>query len=108
MSWTVEFVSRKARSETLALPPGLLARVIRYAEAMEKFGPDLGMPHTRALGRGLFELRVKASEGIARVFFCTTADRRIVFLHVLVKKSQRTPGRDLDVARRRMKELKGV
>ena len=92
----------------LALPPGLLARTIRYAEVMEKFGPDLGMPHTRALGRGLFELRVQASEGIARVFFCTTPDQRVVFLRLLVKKSQRTPRRDLDVARRRMKELKGV
>jgi len=108
MSWNVDFASRKARSETLALPPGLLARAIRYAEVMEKFGPDLGMPHTRALGRGLFELRVQAREGIARVFFCTTPDRRIVFLHVLVKKSQRTPGRDIDLARRRMKELLGV
>lgn len=67
MSWTVEFVSQKVRSEILSLPPGLLARAIRYAEVMEKFGPDLGLPHTRALGHGLFELRVKAGEEIARV-----------------------------------------
>ena len=38
---------------------------------MEVYGPDLGMPHTRAMGDGLFELRLKAAEGIARVFFCT-------------------------------------
>ena len=35
------------------------------------YGPDLGMPHTRAMGGGLFELRLKAKEGIARVFYCT-------------------------------------
>jgi phage-related protein len=48
---------------------------------MEIYGPDLGMPHTRALGEGLLELRLKAAEGIARVFFCTVTGRKIVILH---------------------------
>jgi phage-related protein len=72
---------------------------------MEVFGPDLGMPHTRAMGGGLFELRIKAAEGIARVFFCTVVDRRIVFLHQIVKKSEKTPPKEIEVARRRMKEV---
>jgi len=70
------------------------------------FGPDLGMPHTRAMGGGLFELRIKAAEGIARVFYCTVVDRRIVILHQFVKKSEKTPSKELDIARRRMKEVK--
>jgi phage-related protein len=73
---------------------------------MEIYGPDLGMPHTRAMGEGLFELRLKAGEGIARVFYCTLVGRRIVMLHQIVKKSEKTPPRELDVARRRMKEVK--
>ena len=72
---------------------------------MEEFGPDLGMPHTRAMGGGLFELRIKAAEGIARVFYCTVVDRRIVFLHQFVKKTERTPPKELEIARRRMKEV---
>ena len=72
---------------------------------MELFGPDLGMPHTRAMGGGLFELRIKAAEGIARVFYCTVIDRRIVFLHSFVKKAEKTPPKELEVARRRMKEV---
>ena len=73
---------------------------------MELFGPDLGMPHTRAMGGGLFELRIKAAEGIARVFYCTVVDRRIVVLHQFVKKSDKTPPKELEIARRRMKEVK--
>jgi phage-related protein len=63
------------------------------------------MPHTRAMGGGLFELRIKAAEGIARVFYCTLVDRRIVVLHQFVKKSDKTPRKELETARRRMKEV---
>ena len=73
---------------------------------MELFGPDLGMPHTRAMGGGLFELRIKAAEGIARVFYCTVVDRRIVILHQFVKKSEKTSPKELGIARQRMKEVK--
>lgn len=72
---------------------------------MEIFGPDLGMPHTRAMGGGLFELRIKAAEGIARVFYCTVVDRRIVFLHQFVKKTDKTPARELRIAQNRMKDI---
>jgi phage-related protein len=73
---------------------------------MEMYGPDLGMPHTRAMGGGIFELRIKAAEGIARVLYCTVVGHRIVFLHQFVKKTEKTPSRQLDLARRRMKEVK--
>ena len=68
-------------------------------------GLDLGMPHTRAMGSGLFELRLKATEGIARVFYCTVVDRRIVVLHQFVKKTAKTPARELQIARRRKKDV---
>jgi phage-related protein len=73
---------------------------------MEIYGPDLGMPHTRAMGNGLFELRLKAAEGIARVLYCTVVARRIVMLHQFIKKSEKTPRKELEIARRRMKEVK--
>jgi phage-related protein len=106
VTWTVAFYSRRVEADILAFPAGFLARFLRYAERMEIYGPDLGMPHTRAMGDGLFELRIKAAEGIARVFYCTVIDRRIVFLHQFVKKTDRTPARELEVARQRMKEVK--
>lgn len=72
---------------------------------MEVYGPDLGMPHTKAMGEGLFELRLKAHEGIARVFYCTVIDERIMILHHFVKKTKKTPAKELSIARKRMKEI---
>ena len=106
VSWKITFFSSRLEEETMALPAGFLARYLRYAERMEIYGPDLGMPHTRAMGGGLFELRLKASEGIARVFYCTVVNRRIVMLHQFVKKTDRTPPREIAVAHHRMKEIK--
>lgn len=73
---------------------------------MVALGPNLGEPHTEGLGEGLFELRIKGAEGIARVFFCTLVERRIVMLHSFIKKTQRTPLRELKLARSRLKEIK--
>lgn len=106
MSWKVTFYSPSLEEEILLLPAGFVARFLRYAERMEIYGPDLGMPHTRAMGHGLFELRLKAAEGIARVFYCTVVDRRIVMLHQFTKKSEKTPRKELEIARRRMEEVK--
>jgi phage-related protein len=58
------------------------------------------------MGDGLFELRLKAAEGIARVFFCTVIGRQIVMLHQFVKKSEKTPRRELKIAWNRMKEIR--
>ncbi len=88
------------------LPVTLAARYLVLARRMVAVGPDLGEPHTKAIGQGLLELRLKGAEGIARVFYCTQVGRRIVMLHCFVKKSDRTPSRALAVARVRMKELK--
>jgi phage-related protein len=73
---------------------------------MEIYGPNLGMPHTRSLKGGLFELRLKSTEGIGRVFYFTLSGREIKMLHCFVKKTQKTPGKELRIARKRMKEMK--
>jgi len=73
---------------------------------MQEHGANLGEPHTKALGNGLFELRLKGVEGIARVCYCTLARQRIVMLHCFVKKSQKTPTADLQLAQARLKEVK--
>ena len=65
MPWNVVFADKKVESALLRLQPSFVARFIRYAERMESFGPDLGMPHTRSMGGGLFELRLRGAEGIA-------------------------------------------
>ena len=73
---------------------------------MVSLGPNPGEPHTKAFGGSLFELWLKGAEGIARVFFCTLVGRRIFMLHSFLKKSEKTPHREREIAERRMKEVK--
>ena len=105
MGWTVETVSA-ADSEILALPAKLRARLIRLLEAVENVGLDaLREPHVKHLDGKLWELRVRAEEGIARGIYVTATGRRVVVLHVFVKKSRKTPRRALATARERMKRV---
>ena len=106
MNWTITYYSEAVQNEILAMPAGFLARFLKYTDRMELYGPDLGMPHTRSMGEGLFELRLKAAEGIARVFYCTMIGKRIVMLHQFTKKTEKTPPKELAIARRLLKEVK--
>lgn len=106
MNWKVTFYNRSLEDDIVSLPAGFVARFLKYAERMEIYGPDLGMPHTRPMGHGLFELRLKAVEGIVRVFFCTLVGKQIVMLHQFTKKSEQTPRKELEIARRRLEEVK--
>ena len=104
MRWIVQYHKTDVEYFVLSLPDGLLARYLRLVDAIAEFGPHLGMPHTRALGDGMFELRVKGREGIARIFFCNIPNRRVVMLHGFIKKSEKIPTRELRVARSRLAE----
>lgn len=94
-NWHIEYHDENLQTEILALPAGILARYVHCTDRMLKFGPDLGMPHTRAMGKGLFELRLKSAEGIGRVFYCTLVGHNIVMLHQFVKKTDKTPAKEL-------------
>jgi phage-related protein len=103
--WAIDYYSEDVRLGIEALPVGIRASYARLTEFLEEFGLDLRMPHSRAMGQGLFELRPKGREGIARVFYCTRVGRRIVILHSFIKKTDKTPQRELDIARVRQKEV---
>lgn len=106
MEYSIRYYSERVQDEILGLPDSLAARYVVLSRRMAAVGPNLGPPHTDAFGDGLFELRLKGAEGIARVFFCTLVGRRIMILHSFLKKTQKTPLREIETARRRMKELK--
>lgn len=87
MSWSITYHTEAVESFVLGLPDGLLARYLRLTDMMLEYGANLGMPHTRAMSDGLYELRIKGKEGIARVIFCT-------------------PSKELKLARARLAEVK--
>ena len=106
MDFEITYYSTKVQEQIFELPDTLAARYIVLTRRMLAIGPNLGEPHTKSMGSGLFELRLKGAEGIARVFFCTLIGKRIVMLHSFIKKTDRTPKRELEVAQDRMKEIK--
>ena len=106
MDYRIEYYSASVAEEILALPDARAARYVVLTRRIQAVGPNLGPPHTDAFGDGLFELRLKAHEGIARVFFCTLVGRRVMMLHSFIKKTQKTPQRDIEIALRRLKEVK--
>jgi len=106
MDWTVETLGKKVDDEIAALPPLLGARLLRLMESIERVGLErLGDPHVKHIEGKLWELRAKSSEGVARGFYVTLVGRRVVVLHVFMKKSQKTPGTALAIARERMKQV---
>lgn len=105
MAYMVDYFNLSVRTDLDGWPPGLRARYRALVLRMLENGPDLGMPHTRAMGGGLYEVRARAAEGTGRALYCTLVGQRIVILHAFVKKTDKTPVRDLALARRRLEEV---
>jgi len=105
MKWKITFFSEKVEEQTLKFPSRILANFLHIAEMIEELGPNLGKPYVGSLGSGLFEIRAKGKEGIGRSLYCMAKGKEIVILHSFIKKSQKAPKKELDLARKRMKEV---
>lgn len=106
MSYTVDYFNQQVLDEIQSWPVDVVADYARLVELLIEFGPALRMPHSRAMGSGLFELRPRGREGIGRALYCFMVGQRIVVLHAFIKKAQVTNPTDIAIARRRMKEVR--
>jgi phage-related protein len=104
--YAIEYFHPWVLAEIEAWPADVLADYARLVELLMEHGPNLRLPHSRAFGDGLFELRPKGRSGIGRAFYCFLLSRRILVLHAFVKKSHQTPDRELKLARKRLKEIR--
>ena len=82
------------------LEEGIRAKALRSIGLLEENGPDLGMPFSRFLVRGIYELRIQESGNAVRVLYFFMKGRTAVLTHGFVKKTQTTPLREIDRARR--------
>ncbi|MCL6106029.1 MAG: type II toxin-antitoxin system RelE/ParE family toxin [Actinobacteria bacterium] len=105
MHFEIVYFHHRVEAEIESWPVGILADYARLAELLMEFGPDLKMPHSKAMGKGLFELRASGREGIGRAMYCFVVGKRVVILHAFIKKTRKTSERDLRLARKRMKEV---
>ena len=102
VAWSYFFFDDQVQAVIEGLSHAHLARLAHIRALIEIDGPDLGHPHTDAFGDGLFEMRLKGPDSLGRVFFCYLTGKRIVFLHSFIKKTQKTPRREVSLARQRM------
>src|SRR5690606_7695499 len=103
---TVETLNATVDSEIAALPPDLRARLVRTTNLIESVGLErLPRDVIRHLEGKLWEIRVKGASGISRAIYVTATGRRVVIVRVFVKKTQKTPLRELALARERAKEV---
>lgn len=105
MPYLIEYFHPRVLAEIEAWPVDVLADYAHLVELLAEYGPNLRLPHSRAMGEGLFELRPRGRAGIGRAFYCFLVGRRVVVVHAFVKKTQQTPDRELKLARKRMKEM---
>jgi len=105
MPYSIDYFHPKVKEELESWPVGILADYARLIDLLIEFGPSLRMPHSRAMGGGIFELRPRGREGIGRAFYCFVIGQKVIILHAFVKKTQETPEHELKIARKRMKEI---
>ena len=106
IAWLVETLDETVDAELSALPPDMRARYVRIAELIEAVGlPNMREPHVKHVRGPIWEIRLKGKAGIARALYVVVRGRRVIVVRVFVKKTQKTPGAEIDLALRRGKGL---
>jgi len=105
-TWRVEVVNEAAKAEIDALPIDIRAKLLHLTEMMAAVGPQrMREPHVKPLRDKLWEIRMSGKDGIGRAIYVLATGRRIVILHVFIKKTQRTPPQAIRLALARAKEI---
>lgn len=106
MKWRVETLNGEVDDEIEALPADMRAYLQRIVELIESFGLDqVHEPYLKHLQGKLWEMRLKGRAGIARALYVTAVGKRVVILRVFIKKTQKTPRKELELASSRAKEV---
>ncbi|MBI3290617.1 type II toxin-antitoxin system RelE/ParE family toxin [Candidatus Microgenomates bacterium] len=87
--------------------PQTIAKIAHDVKLLKQYGNKLGLPHSKALGAGLYELRIRGREEI-RILYCFRPGKTIYLLHGFKKQTKQIPLRELDVALQRMKDLTSI
>jgi phage-related protein len=107
MAWSVETLNETVDAELAELPADMRARLVRISELIESVGlPNVKEPHVRHIRGQLWEIRLKGKAGIARPLYVTTKAQRVVIVRAFIKKTEKTPTGEIDLALQRAKELK--
>ena len=96
MTWRVETLNETVDRELDALPADMRARIARAGRLIATVGLErVGAPHVKHLTGPLWEIRLSGRDGIARALYVVAPGRRLVVVRVFVKKTRRTPRREI-------------
>jgi phage-related protein len=107
MAWRVLVLNETVELELNALADDLKARFVSIAKLIQDMGlPAVGAPHVKHIKDALWEIRLSGRDGIARALYVTASGERVVVVRVFLKKTQKTPKAEIDLALTRAKGLK--
>jgi phage-related protein len=107
MEWTVDFYKDASGEEPVrvfmdSLSLTVRAKITRVIEKLVEYGVLLKEPFTKQIKGKIRELRVKDAQGNIRILYFTYTGRRFILLHGFIKKTDKTPERDIETAEKRM------
>jgi phage-related protein len=106
VAWRVEVLNEIVAQEILGFPSDMQARFVRLSERIQAIGLErMGEPHVKHVEGKLWEMRLTGRDGIARALYVTAIARRVVVVRAFVKKTQKTPRNEIDLALQRAKEI---
>ncbi|MCX7089762.1 MAG: type II toxin-antitoxin system RelE/ParE family toxin [Methylococcales bacterium] len=106
MKWTVETLNAIVDQEVAALPIDMRARLSRIAALIATVGlENVHEPHIKHIEGQLWELRIKGKDGISRAIYVTAKPKRLVIVRVFIKKTEKTPRREIEIALQRALEI---
>ena len=107
MAWIVETLNKKVDAELSALPNDMRAKFIWISNLIAEHGLEkVGKPYVKYLEQGLWEIRLKGRDGISRALYVTAKPKRVIVVRVFIKKTQKTPRKEIKIALSRVKEIK--
>lgn len=97
------FINSQVKKSIYSLNESTVSKIIKSTDLLETYGKNLGMPYSKKISQNLYELRIRGRQEI-RLFYCFHQNK-IVFVHYIIKKSQKTPHKDIQTALERIKLL---
>ena len=106
VTWSFVFLNAEVKGELDALPADIRASFERIIRLVQAFGLErVHEPYIKHIEGRIWEMRLRGRDGIARALYVTATGRRVVILRVFTKKTQKTPRREIELARQRAKEV---
>ena len=99
----VTFYSSTVKNSLFALEKSTISKALKQIQLLKSFGNKLGMPYSKRIGKNLFELRVHGQQEARLLYFYH--QQHVVIIHIFIKKTQKTPRKEIDLATKRIRDL---